>query len=138
MADPGVLAAELMQKHWPKFGSILKDSTYTPTKNSSYDAVSGVVTELPDPLVEYSIKVIYDQFPQTKMYSPIAKGETEVLSIDRIAMFPALDLPVVPQIDDRLKEVASNDQWRVVGILTDPASGHYSLHVRPIRTFSSD
>lgn len=138
MADPGVLAAQLIQKHWPKFGSIRKASVLIPSGNSDYNPSDGSVTTKPDVPIEHPLQIIFDQFPQTKVYSPVGKGEEPVLSIDRIAMFPTLDLSVVPQVEDQIKEVASNDVWKVVGLLTDPASGHYSLHVRPIRTFSSD
>ena len=116
-----------VQKYWPIFiqNGLTKSCTYQVTPKQVYDPNSGTVTG--PPTATYPIEVIFDEF------SSLAIDGEAIRVIDRKALFPVLDLPVVPRIDDRIVS-PSNVTWRIVsGPPSDPADAHYSLHVRPLQ-----
>ncbi len=128
MADPGQLARDLIQQHFPKFGSIRKACTYRQMEEPVYD---GNVTEAIK--AEYPVMIIWDDFSFTQTIAGISKfDDSTILSIDRIVIFPALDLPVVPDMIDRIVD-DSSVLWAFVGIAQDPADAHYEIHVRPLQ-----
>ena len=115
-----------VQSKWPLFKQhgLTQICTYQvmPTQAYNYNTstVSGAAT------ATHSIDVVFDEF------NNIAIDGEAIRFTDRKALFPVLDLPVVPRINDRIVS-PSNVIWRVVtGPPSDPANAHYSLHIRPI------
>lgn len=129
MSDPGALAKNLLQQNFSKLGTIRRPVTYKEMGSAAYTVATGVVEEV----VQSSnfLEVVW-------LTSPFAKLETEsfkpddinLLSIDQIALFPALDLPVKPKIGDQIVD-EFNVTWIVMAVSTDPAGAHYQLHSRP-------
>ena len=129
MGEPGALAASLLQKHFPKFGTFRKSCTYNEVGDSGYDTTIGTVT--PVVLSSTSIEIIFDEFTFTQTQASTMQGdETRILQIDMKAIFPSLDLSVTPKVNDLI--VQDTTTWRVMGISLDPKPAHYELHVRPV------
>ncbi len=49
---------------------------------------------------------------------------------DAMAIFPSIDLPVLPNVDD-VVVTPDGIEWHVKAKLGDPAGAHYELHIRP-------
>ena len=115
-----------IQANWPllKKHGLTKACTFQVMPVQVYDANTGSVTG--DPTATHPLDIVFDEFNHAAV-----DGEA-IRFTDRKALFPVLDLPVVPHINDRIVS-PSNVTWRVVaGPPSDPADAHYSLHVRPI------
>jgi len=128
--DPKKLAQNLIKKNFVKLGGIRKECTYKSITVPSYNAQTGVVSG-PVSTSYTGIKIIFDEFSANKAsYSIFIKDDSSILSIDKIAILPVLDLAVIPKVED---EIVDNNSvtWRVKGIISDPADAHYELHVRP-------
>lgn len=129
MSDPGALAASLLQKHFPKFGTFRKSCTYKEMADSTYNATTGAVTAVVTSTT--TINIIFDEFGFTVVNAATSQGdELNILTIDRKAIFPALDLSISPKVNDLIVEGSTT--WRVMGISLDPKPAHYELHVRPV------
>ena len=129
MGDPGALASSLLQKHFPKFGTFRKSCTYKEVDDSTYNTATGSAT--PVVLSSTSIEIIFDEFSFTQTQSSTIQGdESNILQIDRKAIFPSLDLAVTPKVNDLIVEGTTT--WRVMGISLDPKPAHYELHLRPV------
>ena len=131
MTDPGLLAAQLLQRNWHKFGTFRTKCTFKEMGDATKNTATGVVTP-----VEVSSTpdryFIFDEFNFTQTQAGVIKaGEAKIESIDKIAMIPSLDLPSVPKIADLIID-DEDVTWRVMAIGGDPKPAHYSLHVRPI------
>ncbi len=74
----------------------------------------------------HNLDIVFDQ-----IQASLVDGST-ILSIDRVAIFPALDLPVVPKISDLIVD-PSLKEWEVQNVVEDPADAHFELRVRPIK-----
>ncbi len=117
----------VLQANWPQLvkHGCTKTCTYQQMPDPDYDANAGEPVDQ-DPISETHIEVVFDQFSNM-----VIDGEA-IRVIDREALFPTMDLPVVPRINDRIVD-PSTTVWRVVsGAPSDPADAHYSLHVRPV------
>jgi len=128
--DPKKLAQNLIKKNFVKFGGIRKECTYKSITVPSYDAQTGVVSA-PISTSYAGIKIIFDEFSTTvNNYPNFRKDDSSILAIDKIAIFPVLDLAVIPKVED---EIVDNNSvaWRIKGVSVDPAEAHYELHVRP-------
>ncbi len=131
MSDPGAKAASLMQKHFPKFGTFRKKCTYVVLGDSVYNAAAGtttptVVSTHPD------LYIIFGEFGFTETQSQqIQPDETPILSVDRKAGFPSLDLSVTPEVNHEITD-EDGQKWRVMGLSNDPKPAYHELHVRPI------
>ncbi len=118
----------LIQANWPTFtaNGLTRPTTYQQLATASYDANAGTVSHV---VVSSTVlEMVWDDFSnkrQTKF------DDSTILSIDRVVIFPSLDLPVEPSTNDRVVD-DSSDVWNVVQIAGDPAEGHYELHVRPV------
>lgn len=133
MKDPEALAKELVQKNWPKFGKIRKLCTYYKTANGDVNTVNGnpVLTIVS---THAGIMIIFDEFTFTERQSPQGfDEETTILKSDKKAMFPSLDLSVLPMANDQIKNEETGETWIVKGVSSDPSSALNSLHVRKIK-----
>lgn len=131
MTDPGVLAQELLQKHWSKFGTVRIPCVYTSVTDGSYDTATGVSTSNSDST--YNLTVIFDEFNISNSYATIAQTkQVEVQSKDKIAIFPVLDLIVTPKINDTILDT-DLVTWRVISLGSDAANVAHNLHVRPVK-----
>ncbi len=78
------------------------------------------------------VEIVFDEFTFSINSAQVQQNdEVPVLSIDRKAIFPVLNLTVKPSINDRIVDPDSVI-WRVIGIGGDPMDAHHSLHIRPI------
>jgi hypothetical protein len=130
MADPRVLIQNLLYKNFPKFGGIRKSCTYKSIAfPAAYDIDTGIVSTT---FTDYTgIMIIFDEITSTiNIYPKFKRDDESFLSIDKVAIFPSLALAVEPKVGDVIVDNA-NVNWKVQGVATDPASGHYALHVRP-------
>ena len=117
------IPATLLQK-WPlfiKFG-LAKGCTFQSVLESEY-AEGNVVTPIDS---SHNINVIFKNIKQF-----LIDGST-IRSIDRVALFPVLELPVIPKINDVIVD-PSLTEWKVQEVVGDPADAHYELRVRPIK-----
>lgn len=129
MADPGQLAQQLLQKHFPKFGSIRVLCTFTSVGDAEYNATTGGVVE--SVIGSQPVYIIFGEFTFSDTKAPTYKEDDSVIeSTDKKAIFPQLDLSFIPKINDYITDNVK--KWRVVGVSVDPANAHYELHVRPI------
>lgn len=79
------------------------------------------------------IEIVFDAISQgsgQKFQIRLEDGST-IRSIDKVAIFPALDLPVDPKINDLVVDPTSKE-WLVKAVSEDPVNAHYELLVRPI------
>lgn len=123
--DAGKLTQKLVQKHFPKFGSIRQLFTYQEMGEPTYDG--GDVTE--HILNTYQVYMIMSDI---STYGIFKNEDTAILSIDKSVVFPALDLPVVPKINDKI--ALNQYTYTIIGIAEDPAAATYQFHIRPIDT----
>lgn len=132
MVDPGLLATQLLQKNFPKFGSFRKSCVYHSMLDMEYDPETGSTTEIPNPEnPPQDLYIIFDEFGFTKNQSGERQNlEEPILSIDKKAIFPSLDLPFMPRVNDQIVD-EENLVWIVIGISEDPKPAHFELHVRP-------
>lgn len=124
MADPGKLAAELLQKNFHLFGSFRKRCRYDSVDNSVYDSHNRTST----PVIKSSqegVYIIFDDMSGTTAFDNVA-----ILQTDKVAIFPSLDLNAVPNIGDIIED-EDGVTWTVQNMVQDPKPAHYSLHVRP-------
>jgi len=128
MSDPGVLARTLIQKYFPKFGTIRKQIEYRKMSDTNYTPGNIQVSVLSS----HTLDVIWDEFSFTStMAALLQKDDSAILDVDKKVIFPALDLPVSPALTDRIVD-DSGDTWAIMAIAADPADAHFELHVRPI------
>jgi len=130
MADPGKLMRDLLQKNFSKFGSIRRLCDYSSMQDPVYDADTKEVT-----VTATSVESVYIIFDSIALNSIFMKQEDDVtpLSIDRLAIFPKLDLLVTPHVGDMIED-DDGVVWNVIGIGVDPAGAHYELHIRPVES----
>ena len=117
------IGPELLQKNWKlfvKFGAT-KTCTYQSMLESEY--VDGNVTKPIDS--SHTLEIIFKKINATLV------DESTILFIDRIAVFPVLDLPVDPKINDIIVD-DSLVEWEVKDVVQDPMDMHFELRVRPI------
>lgn len=131
MADPGALAASLIQTHFPKFGTNRKECDYRQMGETTYNTA----TQTGTPVISQThpgLFIIFANFNFTQTQAgEMQKDGEPILSIDKKAIFPALDLPFPPQANDRIVD-DENIVWRVMGISGDPKPAIHTLHVRPL------
>jgi len=87
------------------------------------DYTGGNVTKPIDS--SHSVDIVFDE-----IQASLVDGST-IMSIDRVAIFPALNLPVVPKIRDIIVD-PSLREWEVQVVVGDPVDAHFELRVRPI------
>lgn len=127
--DPGALVENLVQKHFPKFGTIRKECTYYQTGNSTEDIETGVVS--PEIVSTHTNLFIIFDFPNASKMSHQLLDNISILAIDKIAMFPSLDLSITPTVNDIIVDHLSI-RWQVISIFSDPQPGLYQLLIRPV------
>jgi hypothetical protein len=123
MADPGKLARDLIQKHFPKFGSIRRLCTYKAIPDPTYDVDTKTVSAVATTAA--SIYIVFDDIKVKQ------DDDITTLSIDRLAIFPKQDLSVAPRVGDTIDDDESI-VWNVIGLGKDPAGAAHSLHIRPV------
>ena len=114
---------QILSDKWPlfvKFGAT-KTCTFQSMLESEY--VDGNVTKPIDS--SNQLEIIFKKINATLV------DESTILFIDRVALFPVLDLPVVPKINDIIVD-DSLVEWEVKDVVEDPMDMHYELRVRPI------
>ena len=121
MTDLGLVYQQQIQRQFSLFGSALFEVTYYQTGQAVQDNNTGLVTT---PETAYPVlSVINDRSKLEKMESvTIEEDETG-------AGFPALDLAVIPDIDDYYV-TASKKAWRVTGVFPDNFTAYYILKVK--------
>ena len=122
---------QILQDKWPILtaNGLTRLATYQELTVAVYDASTKVIDQTV--VSSHSIQMVWDEFSFTENKAAIHKfDDSPILSIDRIVIFPSLDLPVEPSVNDRIVDDSSNE-WSVLGISKDPAGAHYELHVRP-------
>lgn len=122
---------KLLQSKWQAFVSagVTTTCTYKSMELPTYNG--GVVT-----------KNVISQHPGTeiiftamgggslqKYQAMLVDGET-IKKIDKVAVFPSLNLPVVPKINDFIVD-PSAVSFKVKAVALDPANAAYELWVRP-------
>lgn len=131
MVDPGDIAKTEIQKNFPLFGTIrtlVRYSSVDPfNAGTDYDPSTGIVTQ--GILSEHNPFVIFLSMSEVS-YTFVEKIDDDpILEIDKVALFPSLDLPVVPKVNDIIDDTA--DKWKVKGVGHDPAFATWFLWVRP-------
>lgn len=121
MADLTLLAQRAFKKHFPKFGSAIKKCQYVFSDPITYNTSDGSVIDssTPDP----EIDMMFDKFKSEQI------DGTNVLAIDKIAIFPTLNITQEPVEGDKI--IQGGYEWVVKSIISDPMSVAYELHVRP-------
>jgi len=123
-------AAATLQAKWPLFAKYgaTKACVYQSMLESSYTA--GNVTKPID--ASYSLDVVFDALGggSLQKYQQMLNDGSTIRAIDRVAIFPALNLPVVPKIGDLIVD-PSLTEWEVKAVSEDPVNAHYELWVRP-------
>jgi len=117
-------APQTLKDKWPllvKYGAT-KTCTYQSMLESSYQ--DGNVTKPVDS--SHVVEIVFDQ-----IQASLIDGST-IMAIDRVAIFPALNLPVVPKINDLIVD-PSLKEYEVKAIVEDPVDAHFELRVRPIK-----
>ena len=131
MLDPAEIIKNEIQKNFPKFGKIRKSCVYKESDESIVDTSTG--QSIPVYSNTYPLMVIFDEFNPSRSFSTDTFiDEESVRSIDKIAIFPSLDLPIMPKVTDVIVDDL-NIEWRVLGVSSDPVPGHYELHIRPLK-----
>jgi hypothetical protein len=125
-------APTILKKNWPllvKFGAT-KTCTYKKMASAAY--AGGNVTK-PTVSSHPGLEIVFDVVGQgaDKKYQFKLEDGSAVRTIDKVAIFPALDLPVVPVINDLIVD-PSSVEWIVKAVSEDPVNAHYELLVRPI------
>lgn len=124
-------AAATLQDKWPlfvKYGAT-KPCVYQSMHEANYSG--GSVTK---PIKSsHNIDTVMDALGggMQKYFESTSDGET-VKSIDRVAIFPVMSLPVEPKVYDLIVD-PSLTEWEVKGIAGDPMSAHWELWIRPIK-----
>jgi len=117
-------APAILKDKWPlfvKYGATTS-CVYQEKGNSDYDG-----NDVTKPtLSSHSLEIVFD-----KIKTSLVDGST-IKIIDRIAIFPSLNLPVEPKINDLIVD-SSLKEWKVKDTDKDPLGAHYELRVRPIK-----
>lgn len=120
--------AGILQKNFVKFGDIRKLCTYRSIGQPSYNTTSGAVTG--SVIASEQVYIIFDDFNLTKNQASIKKiADQSIRSIDKIVIFPSLDLSFLPKTNDVIVDDLGVE-WIVVGIQPDPADAHFELYVQ--------
>ncbi len=116
-------APQTLMAKWPLF------TKYGATKSCVYqsmlasDYTGGNVTK---PVAStHNVEIIFD-----RINSSLVDGST-IQIIDRVAIFPALALPVEPKINDLVVD-PSLREWEVKDVVADPVDAHFECRVRPV------
>lgn len=127
--DPRKLMSDKLVANFPKFGGFIINCTYSSVSDSLYDANTGVTTDV---IVDNaSIGIIFTEFSFGRNSATVQLAdEASVQTIDRVALFPAANLPFDPNLNDKIID-ASGVEWRVMAIEFDAGKVAYQLHVRP-------
>ena len=118
-------APKTLQAKWPlfvKYGAT-KTCVYQSMVDTIYTPADGNVLKPVDS--SHTLEIVFD-----KVQAILVDGAT-IKIIDRVAIFPALELPVVPKINDLIVD-PSLREWEVKDVVEDPVDAHYELRVRPI------
>ena len=126
--DPGQILQEQIQKNFPKFGSIRRSCIYRQMDSFTYDADSGV--SVPQEVSQHPLLIVFDNASAGATANIGLAEDTSVIRNLKVAIFPALDLPVEPKEGDIIIREDSS-QWAVIGVIPDPAGAHWELVVRP-------
>ena len=126
--DPGQILQEQIQKNFPKFGSIRRSCIYRQMGSADYDADTGTVN--PEEIAQFPLLVIFDNVSPSALSNLNLQADSEATRNLKVAIFPALDLPIEPMINDIIVREDSS-QWAVIGVIPDPAKAHWELVVRP-------
>ncbi len=127
----GFSAPATLRDKWPlfiKYGAT-KACVYQAMSDSAY--VGGNVTK--SVISSHNLEIVFDSLGQgavSKFQTTLSDGST-IRSIDRVAIFPTLLLPVVAKINDLIVD-PSLTEWEVKAIAPDPVDAHWELLVRPI------
>lgn len=112
-----------------KFGTVRKDCMYHEMGVQTYDVNTGAAD---NPVISsHPLKIIFTEFDSSTVSGDLFPDEEPVRLIDRILIFSKLDLSIKPKVQD----VVTDDlgvNWRIMGVGSDPADAHFSLHGRPI------
>jgi len=125
-------AAATLQSKWPlfvKYGAT-KTCVYQSMLESSY--TGGNVTK---PIESsHTLEIVFDALGggSRQKYQQVLDDGSTIRVIDRVAIFPALNLPVVPKINDLIVD-PSLKEWEVKAVSEDPVDAHFELWVRPIK-----
>ena len=128
MADPQAILQQQLKKNFPKFGNIRQPVIYQVMATALYDP--GVGIPIDNVEAEYPLMVIFDVATLGAQGNVQVDEDTTNVRELRVALFPALDLPVTPKNGDRIIKEDSSE-WGVVGVIPDPAGAHYELVIRP-------
>lgn len=126
MTDPKVLAEQLLQKNWSKFGTFRRPCTYNQMNSASYVPATGVATGEVISIQE-GVEIIFDSPGQ---FFKTFENDQPVQSTDKVAIFPSLDLNVTPTVQDQIID-PEGIVWIVKAIGDDPGPAHYELLIRP-------
>ena len=125
-------APAILKDKWPlfvKYGAT-KSCVFQSMADSGYS--SGTVLKPVDS--SHTLEIVFDAIgggSRQKYQQAVDDGST-IRVIDRVAIFPALNLPVVPKINDLIVD-PSLKEWEVKAVSEDPVDAHYELWVRPIK-----
>ena len=123
-------APATLKDKWPmpvKYG-LTKKVVYQEMGDSVRTA-NGVDTSI---MSSTNIDVVMDNLGGgLQKFAWLLRDDITIMSIDKVAIFPALALSVVPKVDDIIV-MSDLTQWKVKGVCPDPADAHFELWIRPI------
>jgi len=120
----GFSAPAILKDKWPLFVKYGATKTCVYQSMADSDYAGGNVTKPVDS--SHTLEIVFDKITASLV------DESTILFIDRVAIFPSLNLPVVPKINDLIVD-SSLREWEVKDVVADPVDAHFELRVRPIK-----
>lgn len=122
---------QILQENWSLGdGYTQKSVTYRQKANVGYDASDGTITDGGDQDFPGLLVMIASYSATANQSGNMEVTDEVVLKIDRKIVFPALDLPVDPKVNDQI--IHGSILYRVIGTQSDPGPTVRILHCRPI------
>jgi len=154
--DLRFMVQKAIQKNMPTLGSIRRNCLYVYSPPPDYNSTAGTILEAdiglfftPAFLLEYADYFVGEtfQYPMKVVISDFNLTETKggegligsepIIVNDKKGLFSALDLPVSPEVDSIIYDLAKDVQYQIKGRNQDPAGAIWLLHLRPIKDNAS-
>lgn len=129
MTDYGELIRKEVQKNFPLFGTIRTAMVYNQFSNPDYDPNTGSVTN--NPGLTFNLSGVLGKVSSSGSSFAVRRADDVVNPFtDKSYLIPALDLPILPDLNDELVDVYGV-VWDIRGYSADPARATYKFWLRP-------